>query len=97
MLEQLKALLGAGHTFTEDQLIAAVSIASSEVQTYCRRELDAELEAVVVQIAIIKLNRLGTEGVAALSYSGVSESYTDGYPANIQAVLNSKRKLKVLG
>lgn len=96
MLEQLKALLGAGHTFTEDQMIAAVAIASSEVQTYCRRDLDAELEAVVVQIAIIKLNRLGTEGVATLSYSGVSESYLDGYPAHIQAVLKTKRKLRVL-
>jgi molybdopterin biosynthesis enzyme len=97
MLEQLKALLGAGHTFTDDQVEVALALAVSEVETYCRRALDAELEAVAVQIAIIKLNRLGTEGVAALSYSGVSESYADGYPVNIQAILNSKRKLKVLG
>ena len=97
MIEQVNALLGAGHTFTEDQIIAALSIATSEVETYCRRTLDAELQAAVVQIAIIKLNRIGTEGAAALSFSGVSETYIDGYPANIQALLNRKRKLKVLG
>lgn len=96
MLEQLKKLLGAGHTFTEDQVEVALALATSEVATYCRRELDEELEAIVVQIALIKLNRIGTEGVAALSYSGVSESYLDGYPANIQAVLKAKRKLRVL-
>lgn len=96
MLEQLKKMLGAGHTFTEDQVEVALALAISEVETYCRRALDDELQAVVVQIATIKLNRIGTEGVAALSYSGVSESYTDGYPVEIQAILNSKRKLKVL-
>ena len=96
MLEQLKKMLGAGHTFTDDQVEVALTLAISEVATYCRRDIDAELEAVVVQVAIIKLNRLGTEGVAALSYSGVSESYLDGYPAHIQAVLKAKRKLRVL-
>lgn len=96
MIEQLRAMLGDSHTFTDDQVEIALALAISEVETYCRRVLDVELEAVVVQIAIIKLNRIGTEGVAALSYSGVSESYLDGYPAHIQAVLKAKRKLKVL-
>ena len=96
MLENVKTLLGEGHTFTEDQVTVALALATSEVATYCRREIDEELEAIVAQIAVIKLNRLGTEGAAALSYSGVSESYLDGYPAHIQAVLKAKRKLRVL-
>ena len=96
MIENVNALLGEGHTFTEDQVTVALALATSEVATYCRREIDEELEAIVVQIAVIKLNRLGTEGAAALSYSGVSESYLDGYPAHIQAVLKAKRKLRVL-
>ena len=96
MIEQVKTLLGAT-AITDDQVQVALALATSEVETYCRRELDDELQAAVVQIALIKLNRLGTEGAAALSYSGVSESYIDGYPANIQALLNRKRKLKVLG
>ena len=71
--------------------------ASLVVQAYTRRqELDAELIAIAAQIAVIKLNRLGTEGAASLGFSGVTENYIDGYPAHIRYILNSKRKLKVL-
>jgi hypothetical protein len=69
----------------------------AEVEAYCKRELDYELEMVALTIAKIKLNRLNTEGTSALSFSGVSESYIDGYPAEIQDVLHRKRKLKVIG
>ena len=70
--------------------------ALKEVEAYCNRAVDAELEAVALKIAIIKLNRVNTEGVLSQSYSGVSETYIDGYPAEILAVLNRKRKIKVI-
>jgi hypothetical protein len=74
----------------------AYNNAATEVEEYCKRELDAALELAAAQIAIIKLNRIGTEGLAAQSFSGVSESYINGYPAEIVAVLNRKRKVKFL-
>jgi hypothetical protein len=57
---------------------------------------DYELEMVAERIAIIKLNRMNTDGLASQSFSGVSESYIDGYPADILAILNRKRKIKVV-
>ncbi len=54
------------------------------------------LELIAEKIAIIKLNRLNTEGLSSQSFSGVSESYIDGYPAEIKAVLNRKRKVKII-
>ena len=48
------------------------------------------------EIAVIKLNRIGSEGLSSQGYSGVSESYLDGYPAHIQKILDSKRLLKTL-
>ena len=51
---------------------------------------------VAERIAIIKLNRINTEGLASQSYSGVSESYIDGYPQDILSILNRKRKIKVV-
>ena len=39
---------------------------------------------------------MNTEGLAAQSYSGVSESYIDGYPQDIMMILNRKRKMKLL-
>ena len=97
MLEEIKILLGdAANNFSEAQTGLALKMAMAEVQGYCNREIDAELEVCVERIAIIKLNRMNTEGLASQSYSGVSESYVNGYPADIQAVLNRKRRIKVI-
>lgn len=71
-------------------------MALAEVEAYCNRQVDYELEVIAEKIAIIKLNRLNTEGLASQGYSGVSESYIDGYPADILAILNRKRKIKTL-
>lgn len=70
--------------------------AVTEVEAYCNREADIELDLVADRIAVIKLNRIGSEGLSGQSYSGVSESYIDGYPADIMAILNRKRKIKII-
>lgn len=97
MIEELKIMLGASaDNYTEAQIGLCLKQALAEVEGYCRRELDYELEIIAQRIAIIKLNRLNTEGLASQSYSGVSESYIDGYPQDIMAVLNRKRKIRVI-
>ena len=97
MIEELKILLGDSATNYSDALIAlCLKQALAEVEAYCNRIADAELEMVAMKIAILKLNRMNTEGLSSQSYSGVSESYIDGYPAEILAVLNRKRKIKVI-
>lgn len=97
MLEELKILLGeAADNYTEAQLSLALRLSIAEVEDYCSRELDSSLELIALRIAVIKLNRLNTEGLASQGFSGVSESFIDGYPAEIQATLNRKRKIKVV-
>ena len=97
MIEEIKILLGdSANNYTDAQIGLAYKLALVEVEEYCKRDVDASLELVAEQIAVIKLNRMGTQGLASQSYSGVSESYIDGYPAEIVAVLNRKRKIKVV-
>lgn len=97
MLEELKLFLGeAAANFTDAQMGLALKFALAEIEAYTKRTPDYELEIVALQIAKIKLNRLDTEGLAATGFSGVSESYIDGYPEEIKAVLNRKRKIKVV-
>ena len=97
MIEEIKLLLGdAASNYTDPQISLAYKLALAEVEAYCKREADATLELMAEKIAVIKLNRTNTEGLASQSFSGVSESYVDGYPAEIVAVLNSKRKIKVV-
>lgn len=97
MIEEIKIMLGEAASNFSDALIGlTVKQSLAEVEAYCGRKVDYELEVIAQRIAIIKLNRINTEGLASQSYSGVSESYLDGYPADIMAVLNRKRRIKVI-
>ena len=97
MIEEIKILLGtAADNYTDAQIGLAYKLALMEVEEYTNREADTALELVAEQIAVIKLNRTNTEGLAAQSFSGVNESYINGYPDEIKAVLNRKRKIKVV-
>ena len=97
MIEEIKLMLGAAaDNYTDPQINLCYRTALAEVEDYCGREADSTLELMAQRIAIIKLNRINTEGLAAQSFSGVSETFLDGYPADIIAVLNRKRKIKVV-
>ena len=97
MLEDIKVMLGASASnFTDAQIQLCAKQAMIEIEAYCNRQMDSELEMIAEKIAIIKLNRINTEGLSGQAFSGVSESYIDGYPADILAVLNRKRKIKVV-
>lgn len=97
MVEKIKILLGdAANNYTDAQIELSYDMALAEVEEYCNREADSILQMQAQKIAVIKLNRLNSEGLASQSMSGVSESYINGYPAEILAVLNRKRKIKVV-
>lgn len=97
MIEEVKILLGArAENYTDAQIGLALKMALLDVEEYCKREVDAVLELQAQKIAVIMLNKMGAEGIDSQSFSGVSESFTDGYPAEILAVLNRKRKIKVV-
>jgi hypothetical protein len=97
LINNIKIRLGdAANNYSDDLINLLIEDAKSEVSSYCNREIDAELEKVVEKIVVIKLNRVNSEGLASQSYSGTSESYIDGYPADILAVLDRKRKIKVV-
>lgn len=96
-MNNIKILLGdAAAAFTDAQIEMALSIAEQEAALYCNRALDDDLRLIARKMAIIRLNRMNTEGLTAQSYSGVNESYIDGYPADIMLMLNRKRKVKLL-
>ena len=97
MIEEIKLLLGeAASNYSDAQISLCLKMALAEVEAYCNRTADIELEMIAEKIAVIKLNRMNTEGLASQAYSGVSENYIDGYPAEILTVLNRKRKIKVI-
>lgn len=98
MIDEIKVLLGdTASNYTDAQIELTLKLSLLEVEEYCNRKVDAVLEMVAKRITVIKLNRTNTEGLASQSYSGVSESYVDGYPDDIKQILSRKRKIKVIG
>ena len=97
MIEEVKIMLGdSAANYSEAQIGLALKMAIAEVEDYCHRELDYSLQLIAERIAIIKLNRIGTEGLNSMSVSGMSENYINGYPDDIIATLNAKRKIRVI-
>lgn len=98
MLAQLRTLLGdraAG--YTDEYLTLLLEEAEAEALAYTRRdEMPAGLQPVIPRMALVMVNRTGSEGVTSQGFSGVSESYLDGYPAEIQSVLRRYRRIGVV-
>lgn len=99
MIEEIKVLLGSNVSkYTDEQIGLALKQSLAEIEAFCNRDIDYELEVIAEKITVIKLYRMGTEGLRSQSFTGVSESFLDGYPAEIKMVLAAKRKrtLKVV-
>lgn len=97
MLDKLKLILGITDNSKDGLLALVLDIVIQEFLDYTNREdLPDGANAVVIQMAVIQYNRIGSQGLASQGYSGVSESYIDGYPANIRKQLNRYRKIKAI-
>lgn len=97
MINEIRLMLGgAADNFSDEQISLYFKMACEEVEDYCNRELDTVLENTAKKITVFNLNRINSEGVLSESYSGYSQSFKDGYPAEITRVLNKKRRIRVL-
>lgn len=95
MLEVLKVLIG--RTDKDALLQYLISQAESDFKSYCNRDNRPEgTDEIIIQMVLVKYNRLGAEGLSSEGFSGTSANYIDGYPANIIAALNNYRKMKLL-
>jgi hypothetical protein len=97
MLEIIKVLLRLDGD-TKDELInALIEQAQSEFLYYCNREdVPATAANLIIEMVLVKYSKLGAEGLASQSFSGISDNFIDGYPANILKALNKYRKAKFL-
>lgn len=97
MLDKLKILMGdAAQAYSDEQLALALEMAEQEAAAYTNRAIDNELSMIAVKMAVVRLNRMNTEGLATQAVSGINEAYIDGYPQDIMLLLNRKRKVKLL-
>lgn len=92
MIDELQIILGTDNIMLINFLINETK---EEVVNYCNlNEYDSKLDFVVKKIVRHKFNKLGYEGIASQSNSGVSESYTNDYEPSIYRDLNKHRRLR---
>lgn len=76
MLEKLKLMLNINDNSKDDLLTIILAQAANKVNLAINSTtLPAQLEWVVVEMAIKRFNKLGSEGVASESVDGITKTY----------------------
>lgn len=96
LLDNIKTELGISDTSKDDLLSLLITNEQTNAQTITHNEDVAEDEVLIQRMVIWRYNTLGSEGLTAENYSGVSYSYTADYPADIDRLLKSHRKIRVI-
>ena len=97
-MEKLKLLIGIKIDDTSKDALLSILLeqATSELKQYCYREqLPVEANNVIIDMAVVQYNLLGTEGLSSQSYSGMNEAYANYSPQLIKS-MNRYRKVKTL-
>lgn len=97
MLENLKILLGieSSDTSLDGRLNLLLSYATTRLQALLGGvEPPESMEYIIVEAAVIRFNRIGSEGITSHSVEGESLQFTDndfsGFSDEIQAFLESQ-------
>ena len=98
LLDKVKIELGIGDGDTsKDELLSLlITDEQSNAQTITHNSDVAEDEALITKMVIWRYNTIGSEGLTAESYSGVSYSYKADYPDDIDRMLKARRKVRVI-
>lgn len=96
MLEKIKLLLNINDEYKDALLTLLIQQAIDEAIEFTHNSDTSELESTIIKMVLFNYNRLGTTGIDAESYSGVSYTYAADYPEGILRSLKSKRKLVTL-
>ena len=98
MLETLKMLLGFADDSSRDELLnKLLDMATARLKLLLGGiEPPDELEHIIIEAAVVRFNKIGSEGLSSHSVEGESLTFTnddlDGFSAEIQAFLDSKKE-----
>lgn len=98
MLETLKMLLGFTDDSSRDDLLATIiNLATARLKLKIGGiEPPEELEHIIVELAIARFNRIGSEGLSSHSVEGESLSFTENdlapFSDEIQAFLDGQKE-----
>ena len=101
MLEDLKLLLGIPEddTTLDPKLNLILSSTTSRLKALLGGQNPPEdLEYIIIDVAVIRYNKIGSEGLSSHTVEGESLSFSDddfaGYKDDIQTYLDSQKDVK---
>lgn len=96
IVEKVKLLLD-NPSISHSLLDMLVEDAKVEAVDYCNLiAYDTTLDSTVVKMVIQNYNKSKSQGISSQTYSGVQETFKDGYSADVLASLNKHRKVRFL-
>ena len=98
ILENVKELLGNPNNI-DDKLNVIIELNQKRLGNLLSvKEVPEELEYIVIEVSVIRFNRIGSEGVSSHSVEGESMSFNDddfdSYDKDIRSWLNNQSDLK---
>ena len=99
MLQKLKLLLGISlEDDTQDALLELlIDMNTQEALSFCNlSQYSSKLEIVILKMCVQSYNRMGSEGATGESFSGISQSYVDGFSDDIKSLLKRFRRIRTL-
>lgn len=98
ILENVKELLGNPKNI-DDKLNVIIELTRKRLGNLLSvKEVPEELEYIVIEVSVIRFNRIGSEGVSSHSVEGESMSFNDddfdSYDKDIRSWLNNQSDLK---
>lgn len=95
MLSKIKTLIGLTDGSKDDILGILILDATADALLISAVDFyDNRFDSVITKMVVFNYNRLGQEDISSQSYSGVSETYTDGYPIEIIRLLKMLKKVR---
>lgn len=99
MLDDLKILLGIDDEDSDEKLLLILDSVQNRLKLLIGGlDVPPEMNHICVEVAVIRFNRLGSEGMSSHNVEGENMSYNDsdfdGFMNEIQAFLDSQKESK---
>lgn len=98
MYDKIVQILGIAEddTQAQDLIETLIDICSDEAVAFTHEKDTSKLEKLIIAMVVERYNTLDYAGISSTSYSGVSQSFRDGYSEQVKALIRAKRHLKLV-
>ena len=80
LLNRIKTFLGTIDSYNDELIEEIIEITKEKILNYINeKELPKELEFILIELAIERFNKIGSEGIASESIDGKNVSYDDSF------------------